>query len=200
MLQTDRYFNSCQLPECRPDRPKTHETGIQLGEAPDVGNPGHPAAALPFASKRNSGSGIVNSALPQSQQTTSSGNTHTIGLSIFFSPGKWIAISPWKLTWFPDWQELQGMGRQFVLKGKVFVKSFNTRPQMEIVINVTKGGAPSPEKSCFSECSIGHQVSAQPVSFDSLQNIRLGISSSPTVCAHEASHRAATNKYTATAE
>jgi hypothetical protein len=40
--------------------------------------------------------------VPQSKQTTTSGNTHTMGSSMFFSPAKWMAISPQNLLWLPD--------------------------------------------------------------------------------------------------
>jgi|SRR5216684_4411375 len=71
---------------------------------------GQPAAATsPFASWRSSASGTANWAVPQSKQTTSSGNTHTTGLSMFFSPGKWMAISAVNLLWLTDPHDLHGM-------------------------------------------------------------------------------------------
>jgi len=50
-------------------------------------------AASSLARRRNSASAIANSEMPQSKQTTTSVNTHTTGLSMFFSPGEWIPIS-----------------------------------------------------------------------------------------------------------
>ena len=74
--------------------------------------PYYPAAALSlFASCRSSASGTSNSAVPQSKQTTISGNTHTTGLSISFSSGKWMAISAVNLLWLIDAHHLQGIIR-----------------------------------------------------------------------------------------
>jgi hypothetical protein len=68
---------------------------------------GYPAAeASPLASWRNSVSGTVNSAVPHSKQTTISGNTHATGLSMLFSPGKWIPISPVNLRWLTEPHDL----------------------------------------------------------------------------------------------
>ena len=53
--------------------------------------------------------GTRNSAVPQSKQTMSSGKTHTTGLSMFFSPGKWMPISPVNLLWLTDAHDLQGI-------------------------------------------------------------------------------------------
>ena len=43
--------------------------------------------------------------MPQSKQTTTSGNTHTTGLSIL---GKWMPISALNLFWLTDPHDLQG--------------------------------------------------------------------------------------------
>ncbi len=67
------------------------------------------AAASPFASRRSSASGRANSAAPQSKQTTTSGNTITAGLSMFFSPRKWIPISAPNFLWLTDPHDLQGI-------------------------------------------------------------------------------------------
>ena len=40
--------------------------------------------------------------MPQSKQTTISGNTHATGLSMLFSPGKWMPISPVNLRWLTE--------------------------------------------------------------------------------------------------
>ena len=73
----------------------------------------HPAAAaLPFASCRSSASGAANFAVPQSKQTTILGKTHTGGLSMPFSTGKWMAISALNSRWLPDphdSQDLEGI-------------------------------------------------------------------------------------------
>jgi hypothetical protein len=42
-------------------------------------------------------------------QTMSSGNSHTAGLSMFFSPGKWMAISAVNLAWLRDLHDLHGI-------------------------------------------------------------------------------------------
>jgi hypothetical protein len=69
---------------------------------------GYPSvAASPFASRRSSVSGTANSAVPQFRQTTSSGNTHTTGLSMLFRPGKWMHISPVNLLCLSDPHDLQ---------------------------------------------------------------------------------------------
>jgi hypothetical protein len=47
--------------------------------------------------------------VPQSKQTTSSGNTHTTGLSMFFSPGKWMPISAVNLRRRTDPHDLHRM-------------------------------------------------------------------------------------------
>ena len=44
--------------------------------------------------------------MPQSKQTTSSGNTYTLGLSI---SGKWMQISSLNFCWLTDPHDLQGM-------------------------------------------------------------------------------------------
>src|ERR1700752_824539 len=51
------------------------------------------AAASPLASWPNSSSGTTNSAVPQSKQIASLGDTQTTGFLIFSSPGKWMPIS-----------------------------------------------------------------------------------------------------------
>jgi hypothetical protein len=45
--------------------------------------------------------------MPQSKQTINSGKTHTMGLSMLFSPGEWMPISPLILLWLTDPQDLQ---------------------------------------------------------------------------------------------
>jgi len=66
-------------------------------------------AASPFWSWRNSASGTTKFAIPQFKQTTTSENTHTTDLSIFFSPGKWMPISALNLFWLTDPHDLQGI-------------------------------------------------------------------------------------------
>jgi hypothetical protein len=51
----------------------------------------------------------MNSVRPQSKQTASFGNTHTMGLSRPFSPGKWIATSLLNVLWFLESHFLQAM-------------------------------------------------------------------------------------------
>jgi Phage integrase family len=46
-----------------------------------------------LVSTSNSALGTINSVLPQSRHTTSSGNTNTGLLAVFLSPGKWMSIS-----------------------------------------------------------------------------------------------------------
>src|SRR2546430_8909542 len=60
------------------------------------------AAASPFIRRHNWSSGIANSVLPHLRQTISSGKTHTTGLSRFFSPGEWMAISAVNLLCWSD--------------------------------------------------------------------------------------------------
>lgn len=53
---------------------------------------------------------MVNSAFPQPKQTNSSGNTQTLGLLLFFSRGKWMAISAVNLLWLADPHDLHITG------------------------------------------------------------------------------------------
>src|ERR1700676_4829560 len=73
----------------------------------------HPAEALsPFARSRNlanSSSGTTNTAVPQYKQTTSSGNTHTTGLSMFLSPGECMPTSAVNLRRRTDPHDLHRM-------------------------------------------------------------------------------------------
>jgi CheY-like chemotaxis protein len=75
---------------------------------------------LDVVSWRSSASGIANSAVPQSKQTTTSGNTHTTGLSIFFSPRKWMPISVLNFFWLTDPQDSQGIVLWLILEKFVF--------------------------------------------------------------------------------
>jgi hypothetical protein len=79
----------------------------------DILNQRHPDAwALPLVSRRNSPnsfSGTTNSDVPQSKQTISCGNIQTVGLSMFFSPGERMPISPMNVCWLTDPHDLQGM-------------------------------------------------------------------------------------------
>jgi hypothetical protein len=52
---------------------------------------------------------MVNSVKPHSKQTASFGNTHTMGLSKPFNPGKWMAISPLNTLWLSERHRLQVM-------------------------------------------------------------------------------------------
>jgi hypothetical protein len=64
--------------------------------------------------------------VPQSKQTESSGKTHTTGLSMFFSPGKWIPISAANLHWLTDPHDLQGMLLQLYRISDVFSQQLGT--------------------------------------------------------------------------
>jgi hypothetical protein len=77
----------------KPEQPRVAAFGeavdlLQAQGKPDAAIRLERAAASLFASWRRSASGSANSEVPQSKQTTISGNTHTTGLLIFFSSGK----------------------------------------------------------------------------------------------------------------
>src|SRR6267154_3251121 len=67
----------------------------------------HAANASRCGSRGSSALGTTNSALPQSKQTISSEYTRTEGLSMFFSPGRRMPISPMNLSRLIDPQDLQ---------------------------------------------------------------------------------------------
>ena len=72
------------------------------------GSPGG-YAAMRFARGCNSVSGTVNSAKPQSRQTTTRGKINIAGRSIPFSPGKWMLISVSNSFCLSDPHDLHGM-------------------------------------------------------------------------------------------
>jgi hypothetical protein len=53
---------------------------------------------------------------PQSKQIACFGNTQTVGLSRFLSPGKWIATSLLNVLWFLEEHLLQAMAYHQLLR------------------------------------------------------------------------------------
>src|SRR5262249_17959529 len=62
----------------------------------------------------NSVSGTQNCAVPQCKQIVNWGKTHTAGLSMFFIPGGWMAISPANTRWFREPHDGQAVDSLFI--------------------------------------------------------------------------------------
>jgi hypothetical protein len=96
-------------------------------------------------------------------------NTHTWGTLIFFSPEKWIAISPVKLRRFSEPHDLQGIGSPRQARhrltpaspGKRLYAILNTtHSHVKAVSQIASEGflriasSPSPVKSCYRKLAM----------------------------------------------